>query len=94
MTITIVGFVVELHKQDNFGGSNNISLSSKKKQRKTKTTHKAIAKEVLVAAVVDQIQLDIEKKETEAVVLLVTYIPSAILLSFLPDDYLDKEVMI
>ena len=69
-------------------------MTKKEHKRKHKSVHKTIDKEVLVAAVVDQIRLDIEKGETEAVTLLVAYISSGILLSFLPDDYLDKGVMI
>ena len=69
-------------------------LAKKAHKRKQKSIHKAIDKEVLVAAVVDQIHLDIEKEETEAVRLLVAYMPSGILLSYLPDDYLEKENMI
>ena len=51
---------------------------------------KAIEKEIVVAAVVDQIQIDIDKDETEALRMLVEYLPESILLSYLPDDYLEK----
>ena len=59
-----------------------------RKKRKTKTIHKEIDKEVLVAAVVDQIQIDIDKEEVDALRMLVEYLPSGVLLSFLRDDYL------
>lgn len=68
-----------------------INIGRKHKQRKVKTTHKAIEKEILVAAVVDQIHLDIEKEEIDTIRLLVEYLPSGVLLSYLPDDYLEKE---
>ena len=67
-----------------------ISILPNKKKRKVKTVHKELDKEVLVAAVVDQIQIDIDKEETDALRLLVEYLPSGVLLSFLPDDYLLK----
>ena len=60
-------------------------------QRKVKTTHKTIEKEVVVAAVVDQIQIDLDKDEIEALRMLVEYLPEGVLLSYLPDDYLDKS---
>ena len=66
-------------------------ISRKHKQQKIKTTHKAIEKEILVAAVVDQIQVDVEKEEIDPLRMLVEYLPSGVLLSFLPDDYLDKD---
>ena len=67
-----------------------ISILPNRKQRKVKTTHKEIEKEVLVAAVVDQIQIDIDKEEVDALRMLIEYLPSGVLLSFLPDDYLLK----
>lgn len=67
-----------------------ISILPNRKKRKVKTTHKEIDKEVLVAAVVDQIQIDIDKEEVDALRMLVEYLPSGVLLSFLPDDYLLK----
>ena len=68
-----------------------ISILPNRKKRKVKTTHKEIDKEVLVAAVVDQIQIDIDKEEVDALRMLIEYLPSGVLLSFLPDDYLFKE---
>ena len=68
-----------------------IPIGRRHKQRKVNTTHKAIEKEILIAAVVDQIQLDVEKEEIDPLRMLVEYLPSGVLLSFLPDDYLDKE---
>ena len=62
-----------------------------RKQRKIKTTHKAIEKEILVAAVVDQIHEDISQEEVDTLRMLVEYLPSGVLLSYLPDDYLDKN---
>ena len=62
-----------------------------RKKRKVKTVHKEVDKEVLVAAVVDQIQIDIDKEEIDALRMLVEYLPEGVLLSFLPDDYLFKE---
>ena len=62
-----------------------------RKKRKVKTIHKEIDKEVLVAAVVDQIQIDIGKEEVDALRMLIEYLSSSVLLSFLPDDYLIKE---
>ena len=67
-----------------------ISILPNRKKRKVKTTHKEIDKEVLVAAVVDQIQIDIYKEEVDALRMLIEYLPSGVLLSFLPDDYLLK----
>ena len=67
-----------------------IAIARKHKQRKIKTTHKAIEKEIVVAAVVDQIQIDIDKDETEALRMLVEYLPESILLSYLAYDYLEK----
>lgn len=67
-----------------------ISILPNRKKRKVKTTHKEIDKEVLVAAVVDQIQIDIDKEEVDALRMLIEYLPSGVLLSFLPDDYLLK----
>ena len=67
-----------------------ISILPNRKKRKVKTTHKEIDKEVLVAAVVDQIQIDIDKEEVDARRMLIEYLPSGVLLSFLPDDYLLK----
>ena len=61
-----------------------------RKKRKVKTIHKEVDKEVLVAAVVDQIQIDIDKAEVEALRMLIEYLPEGVLLSFLPDDYLLK----
>ena len=66
-------------------------IGRKQKQRKVKTTHKAIEKEILVAAVVDQIHLDIEKEEVDTLRMLVEYLPDGVLLSYLPDDYLDRN---
>ena len=66
-------------------------IGRKQQQRKVKTTHKAIEKEILVAAVVDQIHLDIEKEEVDTLRMLVEYLPSGVLLSYLPDDYLDRN---
>ena len=57
----------------NHNGGTSIALSKKKKQRRVKTTHKAIQKEILVAAVVDQIHLDIEKEEVDTLRMLVEY---------------------
>jgi len=68
-----------------------ITIGRKHKNRKTKTTHKAIEKEILVAAVVDQIHEDIGKEEVDTLRMLVEYLPSGVLLSYLPDDYLDKD---
>lgn len=62
-----------------------------RKQRKVKTTHKVIEKEVVVAAVVDQIQNDLERDEIDALRMLVEYLPEGVLLAYLPDDYLDKD---
>ena len=62
-----------------------------RKKRKVKTIHKEVDKVVLVAAVVDQIQIDIDKAEVEALRMLIEYLPEGVLLSFLPDDYLLKE---
>ena len=67
-----------------------ISILPNRKKGKVKTTHKEIDKEVLVAAVVDQIQIDIDKEEVDALRMLIEYLPSGVLLSFLPDDYLLK----
>ena len=69
----------------------NIISRKGKKQRKVKTTHKAIEKEILVAAVVDQIHEDIDKEEVDTLRMLVEYLPSGVLLSYLPDSYLDKD---
>ena len=66
-------------------------IGRRHKQQKTKTTHKAIEKEVLVAAVVDQIHLDIEKEEVDTLRMLVEYLPEGVLLSYLPDDYLARN---
>ena len=68
-----------------------ITIGRKHKNRKTKTTHKAIEKEILGAAVVDQIHEDVGKEEVDTLRMLVEYLPSGVLLSYLPDDYLDKD---
>ena len=68
-----------------------ITIGSKHKNRKANTTHKAIEKEILVAAVVDQIHEDIGKEEVDTLRMLVENLPSGVLLSYLPDDYLDKN---
>ena len=75
------------------GNANHRSniIGRRHKQRKVKTAHKAIEKEVLVAAVVDQIHLDIEKEEVDTLRMLVEYLPDGVLLSYLPDDYLDRN---
>ncbi len=65
----------------------NVRLSSVKKHRKQKTIHKAINREVLIAAVVDQIHQDIEKEETDGIRMLIEVVPSATLLLYLPDTY-------
>ena len=62
-----------------------------RKQRKIKTTHKIIEKEIVVAAVVDQIQNDLERDEIDALRMLVEYLPEGVLLAYLPDNYLDKD---
>jgi len=56
-----------------------------RKKRKTKTIHKEIDREVLVADALDQIEIDIEKEETEAIICLLENLPSNVLLAFLPD---------
>ena len=66
-------------------------IGRRHKQRKVKTAHKAIEKEVLVAAVVDQIHLDLEKEEVATLRMLVEYLPDGVLLSYLPDAYLDRN---
>jgi len=58
-----------------------------KKTRKQKTIHKAINREILVAAVVSQIQQDVEKEEVDSIRMLIEFLPSSTLLLYLPDDY-------
>jgi len=58
-----------------------------KKNRKQKTIHKAINREILVAAVVSQIQQDVEKEEVDSIRMLIEFLPSSTLLLYLPDDY-------
>jgi len=35
--------------------------------------------------------MDIEEEEVDTLRMLVEYLPSGVLLSYLPDDYLDKD---
>ena len=56
-----------------------------RKKRKTKTIHKEIDKEVIVAEALQQIEIDIEKNETEAIICLLETLPANVLIAFLPD---------
>ena len=39
----------------------------------------------------NKIHLDIEKEEVDTLRMLVEYLPAGVLLSYLPDDYLDRN---